>query len=110
MAPEQRHSINYLSCYDNKLLRTFRGHFGAVTDLSMSPVDDCFLSSSIDRTVRMWNLQQAGCIAKLDLPSNVEGTPHATFDSTGLVFAVTAPMAVGSGHVRCTKSICFLLG
>ena len=95
----QRNAIHYLSLYDNKLLRDFRGHSGEVTDLSMSPVDDTFMSVSTDRTVRMWNLQQAGCLAELELPSSVDGAPHGCFDSTGLVFGVTAEMASNSGHV-----------
>lgn len=95
----QRNAIHYLSLYDNKLLRDFRGHSGEVTDLSMSPVDDTFMSVSTDRTVRMWNLQQAGCLAELELPSSVDGAPHGCFDSTGLVFGVTAEMASNSGHM-----------
>jgi len=95
----QRNAIHYLSLYDNKLLRDFRGHSGEVTDLSMSPVDDSFMSVSTDRTVRMWNLQQAGCLAELELPSSVEGYPHGCFDSTGLVFGVAAEMAASSGHM-----------
>lgn len=94
------HNINYLSLYDNKLLRTFKGHYGHIQDLSMSPVDDTFLSSSRDRTVRLWSLQQAGCLARLELPPHtVEGAPRTTYDSTGLVFGVTAAMAAGSGHL-----------
>ena len=65
----------------------------------MSPADDTFLSSSKDRTVRLWNIQQAGSLAQLELPANAVGTPHAAFDSTGLVFAVTAAMADGKGQV-----------
>ena len=104
----QRHAIHYLSLYDNKILRHFRGHSGDVTDVSMSPVDDCFLTCGADRTVRLWNLQLAGSLAEMDLPKvggngsihlDVDGVPHAAFDSTGLVFGVTAPMAAGSGHV-----------
>lgn len=95
----QRNAINYLSVYDNKLLRKFRGHSDVVTDISMSPADDTFLSSSKDRTVRLWNIQQAGSLAQLELPANAAGTPHAAFDSTGLVFAVTATMADGKGQV-----------
>jgi WD40 repeat protein len=48
----QRNAIHYLSLYDNKIMRNFKGHAGEVTDLNMSPVDDTFLSSSTDRTVR----------------------------------------------------------
>ena len=39
-------------------------------------------------------------MAQMELPANAEGTPHAVFDSTGLVFAVTAAMAGGAGNVR----------
>lgn len=95
----QRNAIHYLSLYDNKLLRNFRGHAGEVTHLSMSPADDCFLSSCTDRTVRLWNIQQAKCLAEMELPPNIVGTPYATFDSTGLVFGITAAMAAGSGHL-----------
>jgi hypothetical protein len=41
----------------------------------------------------------------MELPSTVDGAPHACFDSTGLVFGITAPMAAGSGHVRSKHSI-----
>jgi COMPASS component SWD2 len=43
-------------------------------------------------------LQQAGCLAQLELPAEAIGTPLAAFDSTGLVFGVTASMADGQGH------------
>ena len=48
----QRNSVQYLSMYDNKVLRKFRGHTDAITDISMSPAEDTFLTSSRDRTVR----------------------------------------------------------
>ena len=45
-------SVQYLSAFDNKILREFSGHSGVVTGISLSPVDDTFLSSSTDGTVR----------------------------------------------------------
>lgn len=42
-------------------------------------------------------------MAQMELPSNTVGTPHAVFDSTGLVYAVTAGMAGGMGNVRITR-------
>jgi WD40 repeat protein len=102
----QRHPINYLSLHDNKILRQFRGCGAEVCDLSLSPIDDSFLSCSGDRTVRLWNLQQAGSLAILDLPKSGNGynldptgVPHATYDSTGLVFCITAPLDAGAGHL-----------
>ena len=65
----------------------------------MSPADDMFLTASKDRTVRLWNVQQAGCVGHLDLPNESEGEPHIAFDKTGMVFAVTAAMAGMEGNV-----------
>lgn len=92
-------AVHYWSLYDNKILRKFRGHSDVVTDISMSPADDLFLTSSKDRTARLWNIQQAGCVAKMDLPSNTDGQPRCVFDSTGMVFAVMAKMTGGQGNV-----------
>lgn len=94
----QRNAVNYWSLYDNKILRKFRGHTDLVTSISMCPADDSFLTSSLDRTVRLWTAGQAGCLAELKLPEETEKSPMAVFDSTGLVFAVTAAMPGGSGH------------
>jgi WD40 repeat protein len=102
----QRHPISYLSLHDNKVLRQFRGSGAEVCDVSMSPIDDSFLSCSRDRTVRLWNLQQAGSLAMLDLPKSgngykldPNGVPLASYDNTGLVFCITAPLDDGAGHV-----------
>lgn len=93
-----RNAVHYWSLYDNKILRKFRGHTDKVTSISMCPADDTFLTSSLDRTVRLWSAGSAGCLAELKLPSETEKTPIAAFDSTGLVFAVTAAMSAGGGH------------
>ncbi len=108
----QRHALNYLSLHDNKILRQFRGHSGEILDISMSPVDDTFLTSSADGGVRLWNLQQAGSLASMDLPRSSSssgpngvtkidpnGSPNAAFDCTGLVFGISAPLDANAGHV-----------
>lgn len=48
----KKNNVYYLSVHDNKILREFEGHQSVVTSISMSPVDDSFLSSSADGTVR----------------------------------------------------------
>lgn len=50
----------------------------------MSPVDDGFMSSSLDNTVRLWDLRAPTCRGLLNLPA----TPIVAYDSTGVVFAV----------------------
>ena len=64
----------------------------------MCPANDTFLTTSLDRTVRMWKAGEAGCLANLQLPAETEKSAHVVYDSTGLVFAVMAAMAEGKGH------------
>ena len=52
----------------------------------MSPVQDVFLSSSVDKTVRLWDLQSSRCEATMQVPC--EGIPVASFDPDGIIFAV----------------------
>lgn len=104
----QHSAVHYWSLYDNKILRKFRGHSDIITDMSMCPGEDLFLTASRDRTVRLWNVQQAGCVAQMELPANTQGQPHVVFDSTGLVFGVTAAMAGGQGNVSERKKGLYL--
>ena len=48
----KKNNVYYLSVHDNKILREFEGHSGVINGISMSPVDDTFLSTGIDGTVR----------------------------------------------------------
>ena len=54
-----------------------------VVALSMSPVDDMFLSGSLDKTLRLWDLRSPNCQGLMHLSSR----PVAAFDPEGLVFA-----------------------
>jgi len=76
----------------------------------LNPANDTFLSSSQDQMVCLWTAQSASCLKELKVPggsavdwntnnsaySDGPVSPLATFDSTGLVFAVTAPMVANS--------------
>ena len=77
-------SIRYQSLHDNKYLRYFQGHTKRVVSLCMSPVEDAFLSGSIDKTVRLWDLRTPNCQGLMHMP----GRPVASFDPEGLIFAV----------------------
>lgn len=77
-------TIRYHSLHDNKYLQYFKGHKERVITLEVSPVDDGFMSGSIDRTVRLWDLRTPNCRGLLNLPSS----PLVAYDSSGLVFAV----------------------
>ncbi|THH18116.1 hypothetical protein EW146_g2810 [Bondarzewia mesenterica] len=77
-------TIRYHSLHDNKYLQYFKGHKQKVVSLEMSPVDDGFMSASMDKTVRLWDLRAPTCRGLLNLPA----TPVVAYDSTGVVFAV----------------------
>ncbi|KAH9742402.1 WD REPEATS REGION domain-containing protein [Citrus sinensis] len=77
-------SLRYLSMYDNRILRYFKGHKERVISLCMSPVNDSFMSGSLDHSVRIWDLRVNACQGILRL----RGRPTVAFDQQGLVFAV----------------------
>nr|ACM09355.1 WD repeat-containing protein 82 [Salmo salar] len=84
-------TIRYLSLHDNKYIRYFPGHNKRVTSLSMSPVDDTFISGSLDKTIRLWDLRSPNCQGLMHL----QGKPVCSFDPEGLIFAagVNVPSA-----------------
>lgn len=76
-------AIRYQSLHDNKYIRYFPGHTKRVVCLCMSPVDDSFLSGSLDKTIRLWDLRSQSCQGLMQMP----GRPVASFDPEGLIFA-----------------------
>ncbi|KAM7509167.1 hypothetical protein LguiA_019620 [Lonicera macranthoides] len=77
-------SLRYLSMYDNRCLRYFKGHKERIVSLCMSPVNDSFMSGSLDHSVRIWDLRVNACQGILRL----RGRPTVAYDQQGLVFAV----------------------
>ena len=58
----------------------------------MSPVDDKFLSGSLDQTIRLWDLRHPVCLGVMHLT----GRPVANFDPEGLIFAA----GIGSDTIK----------
>lgn len=85
-------TIRYLSLHDNKYLRYFQGHTKKVVTLCMSPLDDMFLSGSLDKTIRLWDLRSSNCQGLMQISSR----PIAAFDPEGLIFAA----GIGSEIVK----------
>jgi COMPASS component SWD2 len=78
-------AVRYLSLHDNKYLRFFKGHNDQVISMEMCPVDDRFLSGSLDQTVRYWDLRTNRCQGMI----RTDGArPIVAFDPQGLVFAI----------------------
>ncbi|GIY61160.1 WD repeat-containing protein 82 [Caerostris extrusa] len=83
-------TLRYLSLHDNKYIRYYQGHTKSktnikVTSLCMSPVDDTFMSSSLDKSVRIWDLRSPNCQGVMHLPGM---RSVVNFDPEGLIFAV----------------------
>ena len=47
----------------------------------MSPTEDNFLSSSSDKTVRLWNLNSPNAVAQLNLPTKIVVGNNLKFQS-----------------------------
>jgi COMPASS component SWD2 len=72
-----------MSLKENKYIRYFGGHDKKVVTLAMNPADDTFLSGSMDKTIRLWDLRSNHCQGLMKL----SGRPVAAFDPDGLIFA-----------------------
>ncbi|KAI8642314.1 hypothetical protein BD408DRAFT_416600 [Parasitella parasitica] len=81
---KENDTLRYLSVHDNKYIRYFEGHKKRVIAVEMSPIDDTVMTSSLDQTVRLWDLRSSTCQGVL----HGEGKTLAAFDPQGLVFAV----------------------
>jgi len=75
--------IRYMSLKENKYIRYFGGHDKRVVTLAMNPADDTFLSGSLDKSIRLWDLRSNHCQGLMKLA----GRPVAAFDPDGLIFA-----------------------
>eukprot|EP01121_Diplochlamys_sp_Union-15-3_P015288 TRINITY_DN5025_c0_g2_i2.p1 TRINITY_DN5025_c0_g2~~TRINITY_DN5025_c0_g2_i2.p1 ORF type:complete len:208 (-),score=19.74 TRINITY_DN5025_c0_g2_i2:4-627(-) len=58
--------------------------FKRVVSLSMSPVDETFLSAGLDHEIRLWDLRSNACQGLL----RRTGRPVVSFDPAGIIFAV----------------------
>lgn len=80
------YSLRYWDLYENKFIRFFKGHVGEVKNLDVHPYEDLFISSSVDKTVLMWDLRKEKPVARI----TAKTTPASAFDNQGLIFGVVA--------------------
>ncbi|KAG6017598.1 hypothetical protein E4U54_005845 [Claviceps lovelessii] len=84
---KQNNAIRYLATHDNSFIRYFEGHEDSVTNITVHPGSDNFISCSKDNTVRLWDTQSRNWQGQLFLRS-----PYlAAYDPSGMVFAVACP-------------------
>ncbi|KAF4672416.1 Transcription initiation factor TFIID subunit 9 [Perkinsus chesapeaki] len=111
------HSLRYWDLYENKFLRYFKGHTGPVSSLKVHPYEDQFLSTSLstasggDSTCLMWDLRKEKPVARVYSQEQITkgsstanlGGPCATYDTQGLVFAVSSSTPTGDGRKPIAK-------
>lgn len=81
---KENNAIRYMDLKTKKYTRYFEGHENKVVTLQMSPLDDTFLSGSVDEAVRLWDLRSLKSMGLM----NIQGHPVVAYDPTGKVFAV----------------------
>ena len=80
-------TIRYLSVHDNTFIRYFKGHQDTVTNISLCPANDTFISCSRDNTVRIWDLRSQYHQGMLKLHA-----PYlAAYDPSASVIAIASP-------------------
>lgn len=74
----------------------------SVTSLSMSPVDDSFLSASLDRSVRLWDVRTPICQGLLNIPDEY-ASERKSADDAGKILVAHDPN--GSAQERSETGI-----
>lgn len=68
-----------------KLVRTLRGHTGAIGRISWSPDGRMLASPSVDKTIRLWDTEKGECLRTLK--GHNEAVQVAMFSPTGGILA-----------------------
>lgn len=80
------HAIRNLSLGDNRYIRYFKSHKDQVTSIEVNPIHGSFLSSSLDLTVKLWDLACPSPMGNIEV-----ATPLIVcYDPQGIVFATAS--------------------
>ncbi len=71
----------YWCLHNNEILFSFLGHSDLIIDISMNPTNDLFLTTSRDKTSRLWDLSKRQCVCIF------QDSNFASFDDSGKVIA-----------------------
>ncbi|KAI3405863.2 SWD2 [Candida oxycetoniae] len=77
-------SIRYLSLSTNKYIRYFQGHKAQVSNIEVNPINDTFMSSSYDGTVKFWDLKTSSAMGSIGAGQ----ITVAGYDPSGTVVAI----------------------
>lgn len=77
-------TIRYLSLNNNQYIRYFKGHKLQVSSIEVNPIDNTFLSSSFDGTVKLWDLKSSSAVGNLEIVRN----SIIGYDPQGIIFGI----------------------
>jgi len=96
---EWDHTLRHMAVFDNQYLRYFKGHRDKVLDIAMCSKSDTFISASLDRTVRLWDLSTPACLGVLHTETCERSC--VSYDPEDRIFAaVTEPRTLKLFDVR----------
>lgn len=81
----EQHAIRYHSLFDNSYIRYFAGHTDKVLNVTTSKISDRFVTSSMDKTVKYWDLRNENAVATEKVECDY---PTVAIDSTETVIAI----------------------
>jgi len=87
-SPANQPVVQYFDYHKERAIWTCREYTQRITDLALSPTNDCFLSISAESRLLYSDLRQRRAVFHSNLPSAV-GTAACAFDPAGLVFGLS---------------------
>lgn len=90
--------VNLWDAETGRLLHTLKGHTNPVVDIAFSPDGRLIASASLDRTVKVWDVQTGNLQRTLNVGESGWGTSSVAFSPDGKT------LATGSGGSRDEKS------
>ena len=77
-------TIRYLSLSSNQYIRYFKGHKAQVSNIEVNPLQNTFMSTSFDKTIKFWDLKASTPTGSLNVGNNIV----AGYDPQGIVVGV----------------------
>jgi U3 small nucleolar RNA-associated protein 21 len=94
-------SVRVIDVSTRRQVRCFSGHVNRITDICFSPEGRWLLSSSLDRTIRVWDLPTARCLDWLrfeNVPVSIAFSPTSEYLITAHADCVGISMWANKAH------------
>ena len=97
--------LNVWRCYDWQLLESMTGHKGRINSVSIHPTGAMALTSSADKTVKLWNLLKCRCASTMKFP---EEKMVVAWSPSGDTYAILGRRDIEVWSAQTSKRIALL--